>query len=405
MTALFIKERANRNLSNNRFLYGRFALSTFLCEVGKISLKKNYIIRAISYVLGFAIMTLGIAVSVKSNLGVSPVSSIPYTITIVWGLEMGLATIVFHIVLVFIQVLLLRKNFKLKNLLQIPVGVLFGFLTTASLLLVATLPTPDNLAIQLTMALLSAVLVAFGIFLYVPADFIPLAGEGCMLAVSKVTGIKFSTVKICFDTAMVLISLTTCLILTHSLGSVGIGTVLAAFLVGICLKVITKFLGAKRDSILAIGISHAEDAETPLAEIMVTDIFTVDLHAKFRDVLDLLKDKQISGAPVLDENEALVGFISDGDILRFLANEHSLYMNARSFEQTSFEEKVKNLLDMPISKVALKNVITVDVYDELGDVCYKLAENHLKKAPVMQNGKMVGVINRTNITGYVTGLA
>ena len=55
-------------------------------------------------------MTIGIALSVKSNLGVSPVSSIPYTITCVWGLEMGKATILFHVIFVLIQLLLLQKT-------------------------------------------------------------------------------------------------------------------------------------------------------------------------------------------------------------------------------------------------------------------------------------------------------
>ena len=80
------------------------------------------------YFIGLFIMTIGIALSVKSNLGVSPVSSIPYTMTCIWGIEMGKATIIFHIVLVFIQFLLLRKNFKLitllHNILQLPCIIL-----------------------------------------------------------------------------------------------------------------------------------------------------------------------------------------------------------------------------------------------------------------------------------------
>lgn len=63
------------------------------------------------YFIGLFVMTIGIALSVKSNLGVSPVSSIPYTMTCVWGIEMGKATILFHIVPVLIQILLLRRNF------------------------------------------------------------------------------------------------------------------------------------------------------------------------------------------------------------------------------------------------------------------------------------------------------
>ena len=60
-------------------------------------------VRFLVYVTGFLIMTLGIAISVKSDLGVSPVSSIPYTMTCVWGIEMGKATILFHVGLVLLQ--------------------------------------------------------------------------------------------------------------------------------------------------------------------------------------------------------------------------------------------------------------------------------------------------------------
>ena len=62
-------------------------------------------VRFLVYVTGFLIMTLGIAISVKSDLGVSPVSSIPYTMTCVWGIEMGKATILFHVGLVLLQII------------------------------------------------------------------------------------------------------------------------------------------------------------------------------------------------------------------------------------------------------------------------------------------------------------
>ena len=87
-------------------------------------------IRLLYYFGGFFVMTIGIALSVKSNLGVSPVSSIPYTMTCVWGIEMGVATVIFHVILVILQMLLMRRRFEFKNLLQIPVGMVFGAFTT-----------------------------------------------------------------------------------------------------------------------------------------------------------------------------------------------------------------------------------------------------------------------------------
>ncbi len=79
----------------------------------------NIKIRLVVYLIGLFIMTLGISMSVKSNLGVSPVSSIPYTITCITGLEMGKATILFHIVLVALQFVILRGAFQIKSLLRL----------------------------------------------------------------------------------------------------------------------------------------------------------------------------------------------------------------------------------------------------------------------------------------------
>ncbi len=197
--------------------------------------------RLVCYFFGLFIMTAGIAVSVKSNLGVSPVSSIPYTMTKCWGLEMGIATVIFHCVLVLLQLAILRKNFKPKILLQIPIGIIFGIFTSLCNYLVSFLPTPENLVIRVIMVLISVVLVAVGIFFYLPANIVPLAGEGVMQAISQTTKIEFSKVKIAFDVTMVVVSVSTCLLVIHSFGSVGVGTVISAVLVGLVLGQITRF--------------------------------------------------------------------------------------------------------------------------------------------------------------------
>lgn len=208
--------------------------------------------RLIIYFLGLFTMTIGVALSVKSNLGVSPVSSIPYTMTCIWGIEMGKATIIFHCFLVLLQMILLRRNFKPINLLQVLVGIIFGYFTTFCNWGVSFLPTPENLVIRLLMMLISTVIIAFGIFMYLPPNIMPLAGEGAMKAVSDVTGIAFPKVKVGFDITMVVISLISCLIFIKGLGSVGIGTIVAAFLVGSILNVIENVLGNYRDKWLGI---------------------------------------------------------------------------------------------------------------------------------------------------------
>ncbi len=224
---------------------------------------KNMKVRIPMYFVGLFIMTIGIALSVKSNLGVSPVSSIPYTMTCVWGIEMGKATIIFHAALVLIQILILRKRFKPINLLQVVVGIVFGYFTTFCNYLATYLPSTDNMVMRIVLMLVSTVFIAVGIFFYLPADLIPLAGEGVMQAVSDVTKIEFSKVKIGFDCSMVVISVITCLICIHSLGSVGVGTVIAAFLVGFNLGRVNKAFGAKRDKLLG---KHTYTEEEVLRE-------------------------------------------------------------------------------------------------------------------------------------------
>ena len=84
--------------------------------------------------------------------------------------------------------------------------------------------------VRLLMMLGSTVLIAVGIFFYLPADIVPL--------------------KVGFDISMVIISLISCLVALGTLGSVGVGTIIAAVLVGSVLGVITGWFGEKRDKIL-----------------------------------------------------------------------------------------------------------------------------------------------------------
>lgn len=236
---------------------------------------KHLKVRIPMYFIGLFVMTIGIALSVKSNLGVSPVSSIPYTMTCVLGIEMGKATILFHIILVLIQILLLLKKFKPVQLLQVVIGVVFGYFTTFCNYMVSFLPTPENLGIRIIMVLASTVFVAFGIFLYLPADLIPLAGEGCMQAVSSVTHIEFSKVKIGFDCTMVLVSAITCLTVLHNLGSVGAGTIIAAILVGTLVGIINRAFGKQRDKLLG------KTDETAAASTESTSNYVITISREF----------------------------------------------------------------------------------------------------------------------------
>lgn len=197
--------------------------------------------RIFNYVFGLFLITLGVGLSIKSNLGSTPVSSIPYTLNVIWGIEIGVATVIFHTILVITELILLRRAFKPKHFLQVPVGILFGFFTTISVNLVNLLPDTSNIILIATMVLVSTFLVALGLFFYVPTNIVPLSVEGITQAIAIVSNQPFTKVKVCFDVSVVVLSFVLCFIFTGVIGgSVGIGTIFSAIFVGITLKYINK---------------------------------------------------------------------------------------------------------------------------------------------------------------------
>ena len=114
----------------------------------------------------------------------------------------------------------------------------------------------------------------------------------------------------------------------------------------------------------------------------------------------------ISGAPVVDASGKAVGFVSDGDIMRLLSSQSNSYMDPvvmimqMGVDQETYDEKLANLMKMNIRDIGTKGVIGVDLYTTLPQVCRILSKNHLKKIPVLHDGKIIGVINRSDITLY-----
>lgn len=264
--------------------------------------------------------------------------------------------------------------------MQIFAGILFGYFTTFCNSLMVFFPDPTNLIVRLAMMLFSTGLIAFGLFWYVPADIIPLAGEGAMLAISKTIKKPFPTVKIAFDVTMVVISLITCLICLHSLGSVGIGTIAAAILVGMELRWITKNAVHKETRFSVLR--KKKQRQSPLLAIMKQEVYTVSEETSIRDALHLITEKKISGVPVTDGSQNLIGFLSDGDILRFLADVEPLFINASALQELpNFEERTKELMAMQVRDIAKKQVISVGAEMELGEVCQILHRKPYQEMP------------------------
>lgn len=196
--------------------------------------------RVFNYVFGLYMITLGVAFSIKSGLGSAPVSSIPYALDLIWLIEIGLATFLFHAFLVFIEWILLGEDFKKKHFLQVFVGVLFGIFTSFSVSLMSFIPSADNFAVALLMSILSILFIALGLFFYVPTNLIPLSVEGVTQAIAIVTDRPFPRIKVFIDITIVATALLLSYGFLGQFGSVGIGTILGALFIGTTVKYIHK---------------------------------------------------------------------------------------------------------------------------------------------------------------------
>ena len=199
-----------------------------------------WIKRIILFVGGLFVMSLGVGLSIKSGLGVTPISSIPYSLTLASGVNIGITTIIFNAILVFLQIPILKKRFKAKRLLQLINTVMFGYFTDLSLWILSPMPgLPFD--VNFTLLIVSMFLIAVGILIYMPANIAPLPGEGVVEAISLAYNKRFSKVKVCFDTSMVVLSLIICGLFTSDIfGSVNLGTILAAIFIGIIIRYLTE---------------------------------------------------------------------------------------------------------------------------------------------------------------------
>ncbi len=201
--------------------------------------REHLVTRIIVLIIGLWIMALGVAFSIQADLGTSPISSVPYTLSLITPLSVGLLTILMHVAFILLQILLLQKDYNPIQLLQLPIALIFGFMTDAAVYLLRNI-NPYNYFESFLFCMLGILMVAIGVSAEVASDTVPLAGEGLAITLSRVTNMKFGTAKVSVDCSLVLISLILSFLFLHSLGAIREGTVLAAILVGTIARQINK---------------------------------------------------------------------------------------------------------------------------------------------------------------------
>ena len=204
--------------------------------------KTELIKRYIFLLAGLFVNGLGVSFITKAGLGTSPITSIPYTLSLGFTPTVGMFTLVFNIFLIILQVILLRRNFQLQNLLQLPIIALFSFFIDLTMSLLGFMQ-PETYAMKVVSLIVGCLILGFGVFMEMVANVAMLPGEATVRAVSDVFSTDFGKTKIAFDSSMTVIAAILSFIMFRHLDGVREGTIVAAILVGFVARLFKKYIG------------------------------------------------------------------------------------------------------------------------------------------------------------------
>lgn len=211
--------------------------SSVAAEVGQPSSASPLVRRWLRFLAGIALIALGVALSIRSALGATPISTIPTVQAEVTPITVGTFLMGMNVFFVVLQILLLRRRFPPFQLIQVPIAVAFGLMCDVALGATAWI-TPEHYAEQLLWVAASVLVIAIGVYIEVAARVAYLPGDGIVFTLHQVTGIRFGTVKQLFDWSLVVLAVALSYLLLGELFGVREGTALSAIGVGAVVKVI-----------------------------------------------------------------------------------------------------------------------------------------------------------------------
>ena len=195
----------------------------------------------LAFVFGIVINSFGIAFITKAALGTSPISSVPYVLSLALPLSLGQFTFIINLGIILLQVALLRRNFPPLQYLQIVVNLVFSACIDVSMSLLFWL-APVSLPARFASLLVCCCILALGISIEVAPDVLLVPGEGAVKAIAQVSKIRFGTVKVAFDLSLMAIAAVLSFLFFGELQGLGLGTVISALLVGRLVNVANRRL-------------------------------------------------------------------------------------------------------------------------------------------------------------------
>ena len=199
--------------------------------------RREWCKRYLFFLAGLFINSFGVSFITKAALGTSPISSVPYTLSLGFSPTLGMFTLYMSIVLILIQMILLRKDFPRQYLLQIPVSFLFSWFIDMTMELLGFL-SPAAYPAKVICLLLGCAILGFGVFMEMAAGVVMLPGE-C-----------FVRTKVAFDTSITVAAAIIGIVLYRELAGVREGTIVAAVLVGMIARRLNCTIGPRVNLLL-----------------------------------------------------------------------------------------------------------------------------------------------------------
>ena len=185
--------------------------------------------RIIVYIAGLIILALGIDLNTKTMLGISPIISVPYNISVISGWLLGAVIFSYYVLLVILQILIQKKDFPVYQFLQIPCA----FVTSAAVQIFDNvIPVPGHIALKIIVLILAIVVTAIGASLVVGMKIVPNPADGLANIIGTKLGHGFGFGKNIIDFISITVSIIIGLVAKGSIIGIGIGTVITMIMTG-----------------------------------------------------------------------------------------------------------------------------------------------------------------------------
>ena len=188
------------------------------------------------------ILSFGVALSVKANLGSSPISSLPNVLSIFSGLSLGTTMLITNVTMIVAEWVIMHDRTKIiYTMVQLPFTIIQSVFVDIIMMPMDGWFVTD-LVQQWGLVIISNLIIAFGVVLSIDSNVSLLADDGLILAIHGATRVRLDKVMLLFDIAFIGSAFIASYIFFQDFVGVGLGTIVAGLTLGPFVKILTTFV-------------------------------------------------------------------------------------------------------------------------------------------------------------------